>query len=188
MNNLKNLQAIITNNNQQMEKKHMVSPVSFTKESEYYQKKSPDEKEYLIFYYATDDNGDEYKSFELITGRKEAYEWIKSAIDFIDIDESRILVEGVNLENAVTIYDFLKYVKAFYYDDGFDVDEYIDNKSTENNYFDNAQNNISFGMGSTEAYNLFNKVTNDMMNEQINQRDISLDHDDDENNDDDIYV
>ena len=62
-------------------------------------------------------------------GRTEAYEYVKELIedysDTIDFEESFVLVDGLPLSDRKNLYVFIKYIQQFY-DDGFDVDEYID--------------------------------------------------------------
>lgn len=85
--------------------------------------RGPEEKEYLLLLYLTDDNGDEELTFEFCIGRTTAYNYIKNIIECIDIHKSMILVEGIGLEKRVSIYEFMKYVSD-YVDDSFDIEDY----------------------------------------------------------------
>ena len=86
--------------------------------------KDPELKEYLILLVGL--NGeDEFKEFQFITGRTSTYERIKTFIDAIDIDASYVLVEGVSLENRVTVYEFMRHMHMnFYQDDNFNIEDY----------------------------------------------------------------
>lgn len=101
---------------------NLIVPATFDNE----QKKGPETKQYLILavFTATDENRDIDKSFEFVTGRTAAWEMIKSMIEYLDIHESLILVEGVALEGAKSIYEFVKYAEVFFPDDTFDIEDY----------------------------------------------------------------
>jgi hypothetical protein len=85
------------------------------------------EKEYLMFYTYGDDKGNEVKDWELITGRKQLYEFIKGLIETLNLDESFILADKEILNNRLTVYEFMKYVveeQKLYPDDNFNIDDY----------------------------------------------------------------
>lgn len=73
--------------------------------------------------------------WKLCNGRTEAYEFIKSSLEneFTDVDplvdldpiESFVLVDGLPLRDRKSVYAFMKYIQQ-YYDDGFDIEDYID--------------------------------------------------------------
>lgn len=90
-------------------------------------RKNPEERLYLIYYYADDpDNnrGEKIKSFEEIKGRTKIYEFIKNMIEYIDIHESKVLVETLTLNDAVSVYDFMKVISQYYESDTFDIEDY----------------------------------------------------------------
>lgn len=93
-------------------------PVRFIKDGEI----PPEKREYLILYYSEIEN-EEVKSFEIITGRKEAYEFVKSIVEFVDIHESKVLVSNGTLENAKTVYEYMKLMEV-YFEDSFDIEDY----------------------------------------------------------------
>ena len=95
-----------------MSKKEMVKIVDNTK-------KHPEERQYLIC--TSGLSGDRG---EIVTGRTEAYEYIKDNIDDINFDTDFILVESCTLAERKSIYAFMKYVGELY-DDGFDIEDYI---------------------------------------------------------------
>ena len=94
--------------------------------------KSPEEKQYLICIAAKAGSGD-YDLWDILTGRTEAYEFIKTNIYMIDFERSFILVEGCKFEERKSIYAFTKYVQDMYQDD-FDIDEYIKGDWSEMDY------------------------------------------------------
>lgn len=92
--------------------------------------KSPEERQYLICIAAKDGGND---IWDIITGRTNAYEFIKDNIEFINLEESFILVESNTLSQRKSIYAFLKYVEKFY-EDNFDVDDYIKGDWSEDDF------------------------------------------------------
>jgi len=84
--------------------------------------KNPELKQYLICL-ALNDAAD---LWDIVTGRTAAYELIKDCLIFesVNFERSFILVESCKLNERKSIYAFMKYVGDFY-DDGFDIDEYI---------------------------------------------------------------
>lgn len=82
-------------------------------------------REYLILYYATIDKGEEEKSFEIVTGREAAYEFIKTMVECIDIHKSKVLVDTVSYNKAATVYEFMKYIgDKNFFNDTFDIEDY----------------------------------------------------------------
>ena len=102
--------------------KGLITPAVFDNED----KKGPLTKRYLILavFTATDENRDIDKSFDFVTGRPAAWELIKSMIEYLDIHESLVLVEGVKLEDAKSVYEFMSYAKVFFPEDNFDIEDY----------------------------------------------------------------
>lgn len=84
-------------------------------------KRAAEQKKYLILMYGEDSSGREYKMWEYVTGRQEAYNYIREML--IDIEEedvtvdaykSRIIVEsdsGKVKINGISIYKFMKQMK-----------------------------------------------------------------------------
>lgn len=87
---------------------------------------SPEEREYLLLLYVTDDSGEyDEQRFEIITGRDATYQYIKDMIDGMDINKSKVVVTDVTLKDALTVYQFMMLMKNKYYtNDTFDIDEY----------------------------------------------------------------
>jgi hypothetical protein len=84
--------------------------------------KDPEKKKYLVLYYVTDGD-EEIKSFEEVTGRTATYEFIKNMVHAMDIHTSKVLVETVTLEEAISVYEFMVHISQFF-NDGFDIEEY----------------------------------------------------------------
>ena len=89
----------------------------------------PEKRQYIILY--TDlgyEEGDtEFPlRYEPIQGRTNAYESIKVNAPIIDIDKSVVLVENVALKDALSVREFVQYIKNadMVEDDGFDIDNY----------------------------------------------------------------
>lgn len=91
--------------------------------------KNPEEKQYLLLYYGTFDN-EEVKSFEIREGRTATYVMIKDMIDYIDIYDSKVIVESVPFNEGVSVYQFMKYMENFF-SDGFDIEDYNNGDSNE---------------------------------------------------------
>lgn len=95
-------------------------------------------------------NSDE-RFWEIITGREEAYNYIKNNIDVIDVDESYIIATKteVDLDNMHTIYGFVKFVKEKNdIVDEFDIDDYISN----------INNSSDIGVGLETAGQVFTGI------------------------------
>lgn len=86
--------------------------------------KDPEEKMYLVLYIGKDEDGKDIKSYEDLQGRTATYNFIKGMIDYIDIYESRVLVETVALGNALNVYEFMKQVSKYINDPSFDIEDY----------------------------------------------------------------
>ena len=74
-----------------------------------------------------------YQEYEILMGRTEAYEYIRQYIESyseVDMLKSFVLVDGLPLSERKSIYAFMRYVQQFY-NDGFDVDEYITDEVRE---------------------------------------------------------
>ncbi len=86
--------------------------------------KDPEEKMYLVLYIGKDEDGKDIKSYEDLQGRTATYNFIKGMIDYIDIYESRVLVETVTLVDALNVYEFMKQVSKYINDTSFDIEDY----------------------------------------------------------------
>ena len=96
------------------------------------------EKAYLILIegYETDNDGKKFRDWDIVEGRQEAYDYIKSMItsDYVSIDimESKIIVssEKVKVTDGISIYEFMKAMKesdkVIDYT-SFDIEDYVDN-------------------------------------------------------------
>lgn len=89
----------------------------------------PELKQYIVLY--TDLGYDEDDSiplrWEAVQGRTKAYENIKINAPAIDIDRSLVLVETVAFKDALSVRDFVQYIKNadMVEEDGFDIDSFI---------------------------------------------------------------
>ena len=90
--------------------------------------KDPEERQYILLMKCTEDDQDVY-FWEAMTGRLTAYEYIVNNIDelLIDPDNSFVLVENVPYKDALSISNFIRYLKNadLVEEDGFDIEEYI---------------------------------------------------------------
>ena len=66
--------------------------------------------------------------FEFLKGRTTTYGLLKDLIrnGDIDIHESKVLTSKVDLDNMLTVYEFMKLMqdRNYYPEDSFDIDEY----------------------------------------------------------------
>lgn len=90
-------------------------------------KDDPESKAYLILIVGFDEDGDEFRDFDFITGRTEAYEYIKARVEAIDLMESKIVVETDKIENLKPVLRFMRYVldNGLIEDPGFDIMDYV---------------------------------------------------------------
>lgn len=90
---------------------------------------NPEEKEYIILYadlgFEDADEGFPLR-WEACTGRTMTYENIKANIEVIDPDKSIVLAETVTLKDALTVREFMNYLKnsSLIVDDSFDINDY----------------------------------------------------------------
>lgn len=92
----------------------------------------PKKKTYIVLYIGTDEDGNDVKSFEVIVGREETFEFIKGMVEFIDIHESKVLTDNVTYDKAASVYEFMKYVASLLEGNSFDIEDY--NYGYSNNY------------------------------------------------------
>ena len=103
-------------------------------------------------------------SWELITGRTELYETIKNSIDFIDLERSFTLVESAKLENRKSIVAVMKYLEQFY-NDSFDIEDYIKGDWDEEDYRKNNDIDNSFVVNDDDVLGMEN-----FLNGEINTK------------------
>lgn len=90
---------------------------------------NPELKQYIILYtdLGYEEGGEEMPlRWEASQGRTNAYENIKVNAPVIDIDKSIVLVETVTVKDALTVRDFVNYLKNadMIEEDGFDIDSF----------------------------------------------------------------
>ncbi len=89
----------------------------------------PEQRQYVLLMKCVEDGGDEYFKWESMTGRTYCYNYIVDNIDVYSIypNESFVLTENVPLKDALTIAEFVRYLKNsdLVENDGFDIDVYI---------------------------------------------------------------
>lgn len=90
----------------------------------------PEHKQYIMLYtdlgYDSDDANEFPLRWEAVTGRTSAYENIKINSSVIDIDKSLVLVESVTIKDALTVRQFIDYLKNgdIINEEGFDINDY----------------------------------------------------------------
>jgi hypothetical protein len=112
--------------------------------------KHPEDRQYLICI-ATKSGSGVQDSWAIVTGRTEAYEYIKENIESINMEHSFILVETCVLAKRKSIYAFMKYACEFY-SDGFDIEDYIKGDWDEEDY--KRMNDISLVVDNTERIDM----------------------------------
>lgn len=92
---------------------------------------NPEEKQYIILYtdlgYEEEDMDNSFPlRWEAVTGRTMAYESIKANAEVIDIDKSIVLAETVAMKDALTVREFVNYLKNsdIIDDELFDINDY----------------------------------------------------------------
>lgn len=93
--------------------------------------KTPEEKEYILLYtdigYEDTTSEDEFPlRWEGVLGRSAAYENIKINAPVIDIDKSYVLVETVAFKDALTVRQFIEYLKNanIIDEESFDINDF----------------------------------------------------------------
>jgi hypothetical protein len=147
------------------EKKRMyqvVNPDADLKFERKMRSKDPEERYYLICIRAAaqSDMPDEW---HIVSGRTEAREVIINAIDYIDFEESFVLVETCTLNDRKSIYTFMKYIEQFF-NDGFDIDDYVKGDWSEDDYI--RHNDIDTSIYNNLREGRVSMV--DMMNGKVN--------------------
>ena len=108
-----------------VEKKKLINPVQVIDK----EKLDHEEQIYLLLYISNDDKT---KSYEVIKGRTKIYEYIKDLADNIDCIKSKVIANGVDFKEALSVYYFMKIMEN-YFDDGFDIEEFVGDSSEEDN-------------------------------------------------------
>lgn len=108
------------------EQKILQSPITYFNTDGSKKPVPPEAKQYLLLLFFNDENVE--KTFEIITGRENTYNFVKEKAGEIDIRKSHILVTGVPLEDINTIYAFMKAMEKNF-EDGFNIDDYLDPES-----------------------------------------------------------
>ena len=89
---------------------------------------TPEDKEYIVLYADMDEDGesDLPLQWEAYIGREDCYAGILSNVHNIDIDKSIVLVDTVPVKDALSVRDFVNYIKNANYieDDGIDINDY----------------------------------------------------------------
>lgn len=85
----------------------------------------PEKRQYVMLLYDpySEDHNTEWQSVE---GRTAAYNYIKTHIELFDPKQSIVLTDNVALKDALTVSQFVKYLKNgdIIGDDGFDIEEF----------------------------------------------------------------
>lgn len=107
--------------------------------------KDPEERIYVVLYICQSPDNEDVKYFEVITGRRATYDFVKGIVDDIDIYESRVLAETVPYKDALNVYEFMVQMKKHITDTSFDIEDYnyaqdrivtgdLDNLNDPNNF------------------------------------------------------
>ena len=110
-------------------------------------------KQYLMLIKFNDDT----LHWEMIQGQADCRAWLIDNIEYIDIYESKILVEDVTfIEMLPNVYEFLKIIEnQGTYNDGFDINDYVTNKNSDIKEFN--QTEITLLEDNTKENKVFTK-------------------------------
>lgn len=88
----------------------------------------PEQRQYILMITSYEEDENMY-TWEAITGRTNTYYWLTDNIEnrAIDPEKSFVLTENVPFKDALTIANFIRYVKnaELVEPDGFDIEEYV---------------------------------------------------------------
>lgn len=88
-------------------------------------KKSHEEKEYLLMLsYFVDDDSERVTEFKILIGRTVSREYIIDNVYDMDIHKSYVLVEGLKLEDRISVYSFMTHLAEYYNSDSFDIEDH----------------------------------------------------------------
>ena len=104
-------------------------------------------KQYLLLIYLNTDDGIE-RTFEIITGRLDTYNYIKNNADIIDMNNSIITLTNKTIEEGITFLQFVRHLKdaELVPEDSFDISVYEDEtvdysvQNTQKSYAENINN------------------------------------------------
>ena len=85
----------------------------------------PEKRQYVMLLYCPF-SGDTITEWQSVEGRSAAYDYIRTHIELFDPGKSIVLTDNVALKDALTISEFVKYLKNsdIIGDDGFDIEDY----------------------------------------------------------------
>ena len=86
----------------------------------------PEKKQYIVLYVDMGQDEDDLLRWESFQGRTAAYEAIKVNAPVIDIEKSIVLVDGVDISDALNVREFCDYLKNsdIIKDETFDIHDY----------------------------------------------------------------
>lgn len=86
----------------------------------------PEQRQYVIL--VVDLVEEEFNEWVAVSGRTNTYEYIKSHAYTMDVGQSIVLTENVSLKDALTVSQFVKYLKNgdIVEDDGFNIEDFED--------------------------------------------------------------
>lgn len=124
---IENMKSIVDDENYNIDESEedddspkMINAIEFvTRDAIQFVGEDPTTKSYLLILtvlnYSDDkdedlEDVDIIRDWNVITGRQETYDWLKRMIESgaIDIHRSFVLANGVNLDDAITVYRFMK--------------------------------------------------------------------------------
>lgn len=89
-------------------------------ENEMKLQKSDDKKYLLLLVYNDGVKDFEYKN----DGRKATYDYLKLIVENIDVIESKVVSNNINFTEAISVYEFVKFVSSML-DDTYNIDDYV---------------------------------------------------------------
>lgn len=127
--------------------------------------KSPEEKIYIFLYNSNYSDDDEMTSCAIRVGRTAAYDFVKTNIDEINLDNAIVLAESrrqdikssmiknsfVGMDEAITVIYFCKLMKNIF-QDSFNIEDYLDDPE------DREQGSVNQIPVSSEIMSLWNNA------------------------------
>jgi hypothetical protein len=103
-------------------------------------------KQYLLLLYYTDEgNSDDNKTFEIITGRNDTFDFLFRNMESIDLLKSHVMSQTVSLEKAITAYSFILFCLKEYMTEQEKVDIEFDEESLKeymSNYYEKSESEL----------------------------------------------